>query len=137
MDSLEENKIFVQELKKIYPNVIFRSGSRFRFHPPKTIYYVSSAENFKLLILHELGHALINKNDYKTDIERLKIEQKAWTKAKEITISLNLDFDESFAEQKLDSYRDWLHKKSTCKKCGLTRFETPDGVYHCPHCDLL
>lgn len=30
---------FLCELQKLYPAFIFKAGSRFRFHPPKTIYY--------------------------------------------------------------------------------------------------
>ena len=44
-------------------------------------------------------------------------------------------FDEDFIETELDTYRDWLHQRSKCKKCGLTRYQTRDGVYHCPFCD--
>ncbi len=134
--SMENFTKFINLLKTTYPELKFKPGKRFAFRPPKTIIYVEGEKNFKLLVLHELGHALIGEFSFKTDVERLKIETKAWAKAKSLAKTFNIPFNETFAESELDSYRDWLHKKSLCKKCGLTRFQTPDGVYHCPHCEL-
>lgn len=126
----------LKSLEKTYPELRFKPGKRFSFRAPKTITYVEGEENFNLLLLHELGHALIKKFDFKTDVERLKIESDAWAEAKSQASLFKIPFDEEFAESELDSYRNWLHKKSLCKTCGLTRYQTPDGVYHCPHCEL-
>ncbi len=125
----------LSSVKKNYPNLIFKEGNRFSFHPKKTIIYTKNSENFELLLLHELGHALNGDFSYTTDIERLRIETHAWKTAKSLAKTFKIPFDEDFAESELDSYRDWLHKKSLCKTCGLTRYQTPDGTYHCPHCD--
>ena len=46
-----------------------------------------------------------------------------------------LEFDDEIIETELDSYREWLDKKSRCKKCGLTCYQAQDGKYHCPRCD--
>jgi lipopolysaccharide biosynthesis regulator YciM len=35
----------------------------------------------------------------------------------------------------LDTYRDWLHRRSACPECGLTRYQTVDGRWHCPGCE--
>ena len=126
----ENAKAFLLGLKEEYPSFSWRLGSRFKYRPPKTI----------VLALHELGHALSGHKDYKTDVERLRIESEAWQRAKrEIESHKNwaLEYDEDFAENELDSYRDWLHQKSKCKKCGLTRYQTADGIYHCPNCEDL
>ena len=47
------------------------------------------------------------------------------------------EWDEDFVQDKLDSYRDWLHAKSKCKQCGLTCYQTEDGKYHCPRCEAF
>ena len=122
-------------LKNTYPNFNFRAAKKFSFRPPRTINYVEDAPEFNSLILHELGHAILEHRNFKTDIERLKMERAAWDKAEEIARELNILINTELIEAELDTYRDWLHQKSRCKKCGLTRFETPDGVYHCPNCD--
>ncbi|MBQ2660046.1 hypothetical protein IJF86_01320 [Candidatus Saccharibacteria bacterium] len=125
----------LEKVKQSYPNFTYKTGAKFAFRPPKTIIIGPYEPHSELVLLHELGHAIINKNSFKTDVERLKIESIAWEKAKSLCQEFNQEFDSDFAESELDSYRDWLHQKSTCKKCGLTRFETTDGKYHCPHCD--
>lgn len=132
-----ENSInFLEEVKSAYPEFNFKPGKRFSFRPQKTIIYPKTKNNFELLLLHELGHALNGDFSFKTDVERLKIESNAWEKARELANSFQIAFDEDLAQQELDSYRNWLHQKSLCKKCGLTRYQTPDGIYHCPHCEL-
>ena len=134
---------FLIALTEAYPDFSWQLGTRFKYRPEKTIMIDQNSPApwpyFALLTLHELGHALSHHKDYKTDVERLRIESEAWQRAKrEITAHPNwgVAYDEEFAEYELDSYRDWLHQKSKCKKCGLTRYQTTDGKYHCPQCDL-
>ena len=128
------NNLF-RKIKSDYPNLIFKIGKKFTFRPPKTIIIEPQNPNFDLLLLHELGHATLKHQSFKTDIERLKIESAAWEQAEQLAKTFNIAFDNDFAQNQLDSYRNWLHQKSRCKKCGLTRFQTPDGKYHCPNCN--
>jgi len=133
---MENSTNFLRKIKKTYPNLTFKEGARFSFRPKTTIIFNPSMKNFELLLLHELGHALNGDFSYKTDIERLKIEVSAWKTAKSLAKTFEIPFSEDFMESELDSYRDWLHKKSLCKSCGLTCYQTSDGTYHCPHCEL-
>ena len=138
---------FLNQLQADFPDLRFRPGPRFSFRPPKTlqIAYDPTYPPTKnaLLTLHELGHALSKHKDYKVDVERLKLESEAWERAKTLLsehpnyskILPGLVYYPDFAEDQLDSYRDWLHARSLCKACGLTRYQTPDGRYHCPLCD--
>jgi len=137
---------FLLELTAEFPRFSWRLGSRFKYHAGSIFIDKNSIVQmpyFALLTLHELGHALCHHAHYNTDIERLRIEAEAWQRAKlEISRHPNwqkfgISYDETFAEDQLDSYRDWLHQKSKCKNCGLTKFQTSDGKYHCPTCDLL
>ncbi len=125
----------LEKLKDTYVEFNFRPADRFLFRPPKTIYYIEDAEDFDSLLLHELGHAILGHKTFKTDIERLKMERSAWEKASEIAKNLKITINQDLIELELDTYRDWLHQKSKCKKCGLTRYQTPDGKYHCPQCN--
>ena len=63
------------------------------------------------------------------------MEREAWEKARKLASKYEVEFDDEVAEQELDSYRDWLDAKSRCPVCGLTRYQTPDGMYHCPKCE--
>lgn len=146
--SIPENaQAFLLELQSEYPDFSWQLGARFKYRPEKTIIIDQNSPApwpyFALLTLHELGHALSKHKDYKTDVERLRIESEAWQRAKRLISehknwqkTYQLAYDEDFAESELDSYRDWLHQKSKCKNCGLTRYQTLDGKYHCPQCDL-
>lgn len=90
-----------------------------------------------LQLLHELGHALLQHYTFATDPERLKMECAAWAKARELCEMYSIYYDEEFVEVELDTYREWLHQKSRCPYCGLTRYQDQNGVYHCPECELL
>ena len=120
-------------LRADHPNLEFLAGERFLFHPPATIYYEVNSDDY-LSLLHELGHALIDKTDYTQDVELLQIESAAWAKAKELCAKYHLTFDESYAESRLDSYRDLLHYNSLCPNCSLNGYEDEHQTYHCPLC---
>ncbi len=96
-----------------------------------------SVDTWKLLLLHELGHATLGHRDFKTHVGRLKMEVAAWEKARELASLYGAQFDDELMETELDSYRDWVHQKSRCPKCGLTRYETPEGDLHCPRCENI
>lgn len=126
---------FLEQLKTDYPWLRFREGSKFAFRPPKTIVLGPPEPFSELLALHEVSHAVLKHKDFRMDVERLKMEVAAWEKAKELAKHYGVDVDEDVIQGELDTYRDWLHKKSRCPGCGLTRFQTTDGEYHCPRCE--
>ncbi len=138
-------KELVERLINDYPQMKFKVSKRFKYRPSRTIYYEMAPEEmdlaeqkyYSLQILHELGHALCGHRDFATDCERVKMECEAWNKAEELCMIYQVPYDEDFVETQLDSYRDWLHQRSRCAACGLTRYQTEDGVYHCPYCEQL
>ena len=127
----------VERLKKERPELRFVKGRKFAFRPPRTIVVGPSEEADDLLLLHEVGHAILGHRGFETDVGRLKMEMAAWEKARELATTYGVEWGEEVVQGELDTYRDWLHQKSRCPKCGLTRFETPDGQYHCPKCEEL
>ena len=130
MDSVLAGKI-----KEDFPGLRFRKGAKFAFRPPRTIMLGPDEPFWELLMLHEVSHAILRHRDFKMDIERLKMEVAAWEKARELAEKYDVEVNEDIIQRELDTYRDWLHQKSRCPKCGLTRFQTPDSRYHCPRCD--
>lgn len=132
---------FLPKVKSDFPDFRFVTGARFSFRPPRTIVRPKElGEVFdgtnSLLLLHEVGHAIMGHRDFKTEVGRLKMEVEAWEKARELCDRYGVVFDENLVESELDTYRDYLHQKSRCPDCGLTRFQTPDGVFHCPKCSV-
>ena len=130
------SEVLLDKLKADYPELRFIRGQKFAFRPPRTIVVGPDEPNADLLLLHELGHATLKHRDFRVDIERLKMEMEAWEKARELADKYGIAYDEEMVQGELDTYRNWLHQKSRCPKCGLTRFETPDGQYYCPRCNI-
>ena len=126
---------FLARIRSDFPEFRFIQGAKFSFRPPKTIVIGPEEPGDDSLLLHELGHALSLHRDFDTGAKRLKMEVEAWEKAKGLAPKYGVTIDEEMVEDELDTYREWLHKKSRCKKCGLTCFQTPDGEYHCPRCE--
>ena len=125
---------FLTRLQTDFPEFHFRLGSKFAFRYPKTVVLGPTEPNWEILSLHELSHAILKHKDFSLDVERLKMENDAWSKAKELATNYSIEVDEDFIQDQLDTYRDWLDKKSRCPACGLTRFQDTDG-YHCPRCE--
>ena len=123
-------------IKTDFPELTIRDGKKFAFRPPKTVMVGPEEDFWELLLLHEVAHAVLRHKTFRLDAERLKMEAAAWDKATELAKIYGIEIDEDFVQNQLDTYRDWLHKKSRCPKCGLTRFQTPDGQYSCPRCDI-
>lgn len=123
----------LNKLQQDYPELSFSSAERYQFSPPATIYF-DAANPEPLLLLHELGHYLLKQYDYTSDIELLRIESAAWQQAKQLCATYNVEWDEDFAEDRLDSYRNWLHANSLCPNCQISGYQDTNGLYHCPLC---
>ena len=131
------NTGLLKQIKRDFPEFRFVEGTKFAFRPPKTIILGPPEPFSELLTLHEVSHAILEHKTFKMDVERLRMESEAWEKARELASGYNIEVNEDLIQDELDTYRDWLHTKSKCKKCGLTRYQTPDGTYHCPRCKNL
>ena len=126
---------FFERLIEDFPKFRFVLGVKFAFRPPRTVVIGPQEPFSRLLVLHEVGHAVCKHKDFKMDVSRLKMENQAWEKARELALFYDIEVDENIIQGELDTYRDWLHQKSRCPNCGLTRFQTPDSRYHCPRCE--
>ncbi|MBR3055765.1 TFIIB-type zinc finger domain-containing protein [Candidatus Saccharibacteria bacterium] len=126
---------FIEKLRSDYPEFLFDYGRKFAFRPPRTIVLGPPEPFWGLLTLHEVSHAILGHRTFEMDVERLRMEAAAWEKARELADLYEVEVDEEVIQRELDTYRDWLHQKSRCPECGLTRFQTPDGQYHCPRCE--
>ena len=129
------DKVLLDRLREDFPEVKFRRGEKFLFRPPDFVLLGPEEVDDALLILHELGHYLCGHRDFGTLAGRLKMEREAWEKARELAERYGVLYDEVVVERELDTYRDDLHQKSRCPKCGLTRYQAQDGVFHCPFCE--
>ena len=124
----------LEEVKTDHPSIDFISStSTFSWKSStSSILYNPNETNAPQLLLHELGHAIRKHRNYNSDIQLLRMEREAWLEAQSIAPTYGYSIDEDFVEESLDSYRDWIHRKSTCPNCGSNGFQDGDYSYRCP-----
>jgi DNA-directed RNA polymerase subunit RPC12/RpoP len=130
------NKL-VEQAASDYPQFKFKPGSQEHWSPKtNTITYEEHPEagSGSFGLLHELAHALLAHNNYKSDFELLKLESQAWHKAAEIGRKYGIEIDEEHIQNCLDTYRDWLHRRSKCPNCGVHVLQKDARTYKCFNC---
>ena len=100
----------------------------------KTVFYDEARTICGTLLIHELAHGLLEHADYARDVQLLNMERQAWEKALEIAQSYGETIDEDVIETHLDTYRDWLHQRSTCPVCQAVGLQIKKQAYTCPAC---
>lgn len=129
------NSEFLARVTADFSQFNFESGENFYWSFSKnTIFYLEDSPHFESQLLHELGHALCNHQRFSKDIDLVKMELEAWEKAKNLAKNYNIKIPQDLIEDHLDTYRDWLHRRSLCAKCKINGFQQDDSVYVCPAC---
>ena len=120
------------ELAKDYQQFTFAKSTRARWSPAdQTVFFANSAAE----LLHELGHALLGHADFAQDIELIQMERDAWETAREISRKYGVKIADDEVETALDAYRDWLHARSLCPRCGQTGVQSRENLeYRCLNC---
>lgn len=128
----------INKLKLKYPDLKFSAGQKFYWSPESgEIVYHRSAKGVKATwsLLHETGHALLGHQNYQADYELVRLEVAAWERAKQIANELDITIDEDHIQDCLDTYRDWLYKRSICPNCNTKSLQQGDFVhYRCFNC---
>jgi hypothetical protein len=127
----------VSKLQTIYPEIHLKPSANFYWSPiDDTVYYNSLNETQEGLwaILHESGHAILRHTKYYSDIELVKMEVAAWESAKELGDRIGIKIDDDHAQDCVDSYRNWLHRRSLCPDCDLAGIQIETKTYTCVFC---
>jgi hypothetical protein len=128
----------IDKLKTLSPSLKFVAGKEFCWSPESgEIIYKTNAKGPAAAwsLLHESGHALLNHKTYHADLELLRLEIEAWDKAKQIGSELDINIDEDHIQDCLDTYRDWLYRRSICPKCSAKCLQEEDFIhYRCYNC---
>jgi len=123
------------KLEKDYPQLLFSPGQRFAWSPDvKTVFYDESDTTNTSLLLHELAHGLLEHHDYSKDVELVAMESAAWDKAVKIAPTYGIEITDETIQDTLDTYREWLHARSTCPKCDATGYQSGKSEYTCVAC---
>ncbi len=120
-------------LRKEFPDITFTSGEHF-FWSPSTATITYTPEGDPALLLHEVSHAALQHDTYLRDIELITLERDAWEHAKTLAKKYGIHLDTEKIESHLDTYREWLHARSTCPTCTATGYQSGGQTYTCPAC---
>lgn len=125
-----------QQLQTDHPSFCFAVGETTAWEPAtQTIHYNPSEPHAQATILHELAHALLGHTQYQRGIELLHHERDAWHHAHTtLAPKYSVTIPEQLADEALDTYRDWLHARSSCPNCTVTGVEYQTMHYKCPSC---
>jgi predicted RNA-binding Zn-ribbon protein involved in translation (DUF1610 family) len=130
-------KVFISQIIKDYPQFNFAPGPQEHWSPKSNTITYSQSEPMTELrygLLHELAHALLGHNTYKSDFELLKLESQAWELAAKLGKKYGIKLDQDHIQDCLDTYRDWLHRRSKCPSCGMHVLQNNPNSYKCFNC---
>lgn len=121
-----------------FPDINFEKADIFYWSAKdNTVYFESASlrtEKGLWQLLHEVSHAVLGHKNFNSSISLLKMETEAWAKAKQISEKYQLTINHTYVERCLDTYRDWLHKRSTCPGCSSLGIEADDCLFSCFNC---
>ncbi|HET9850231.1 MAG TPA: ImmA/IrrE family metallo-endopeptidase [Candidatus Saccharimonadales bacterium] len=127
----------IARLSQDYPQFKFRPGKSAHWSPRfKAIFYNQSGEAHQRHcgILHELAHAILGHASYGGDFELIKLESEAWVLAAKLGKKYGIAISDDYIQNCLDTYRDWLHRRSTCPACGTHVLQKSTENYQCYNC---
>lgn len=131
----------IKQIKQLHPELNFKLAKASYWSPmTQEIYYTKGGDSDLELwsLLHEVGHALRQHKSYDADFTLLRLEIEAWEEATELAKRLNVSISKSHIEDCLDTYRDWLYRRSVCPHCSAKCFQQSDFKhYQCFNCHAI
>jgi len=126
----------LRSLRHDLPKVRFIKGEAFKWSPETaTISYYPDDPHGAERLLHEVAHAQLGHSSYGRDIELIGIERDAWQHARtQLAEHYGVTIATDTIEDDLDTYRDWLHARSTCPQCSANGLQTAKQEYTCIAC---
>jgi hypothetical protein len=129
----------VRRLEVAHPALKFVAATSFYWCPETSeIFYDKSkmAESpGQWSLLHETSHALLGHSAYSADIELLHLEVAAWNHAHTVAKEYDMVIDDEYVQDCLDTYRDWLYRRSVCPGCGTQCLQADaSSHYRCFNC---
>ena len=126
----------IDKISEHYPAFTFEQGVQFEWRPDSsTIVFDPDDPLFETRLLHELGHATLGHSGYDRDIDLIAMERDAWQTARmELGPQFARSIDGDVIHHDMDTYRDWLHARSTCPHCSSTGIQIKKDEYKCVTC---
>jgi hypothetical protein len=126
----------ILKLKQDNPGLSFVEGRLLCWSPEqKQVFYDPNAGvQGTCGVLHEIGHARLKHYSYVSDIDLLRKEAQAWQEALQLAEQYKVPLNSSYVQDCLDTYRDWLYKRSTCPTCQAKGIQRTQTRYRCINC---
>ncbi len=126
----------LNRLRRDYPEFSFEPAEEFWWSAEKqTIFFDPAVSNCAAFCLHELSHALLGHKGYEYDIDLIKLERDAWEYAQNtLAPAYTTPIDDEVIQDNLNTYRAWLHTRSSCPECDTTGLQTKEQYYRCLAC---
>ena len=125
----------IHKLQADLPALTFIEAEHFSWTADdQTVSYAPKEPQAEGLLLHEVSHGLLGHNEYRRDVELIAMETAAWERAKGLASTYGIAINDELIQDNLDTYRDWLHDRSTCPECTATGYQTDKATYTCPAC---
>lgn len=123
-------------LASAFPDLIFEPSDDFRWLPTKrTVQFDPTDQSLSERLLHEVAHSLLKHTSYSRDIELIGMERDAWYYAENtLAPRFGIGFMHEIIDDDMDTYRDWLHARSSCPYCSATGLQTAASEYSCVAC---
>lgn len=128
--------LLIKTLVHDFPSVTFHEGEHFSWAPStKTVSFCLSEPHGAERLLHEVAHAKLAHKGYERDIDLIAMERDAWQLARTtLSETYGLPIASDVVETHMDTYRDWLHARSTCPHCTATGMQIGKRTYKCVAC---
>ncbi len=126
------------KIQQKYPKVTFVKESEFYWSSKDQSVHTGFkdySETEYWTLFHEIAHCLLKHESFCTDYELLKMELEAWERAKPIARQFKKTISQEYIENCLDTYRDWLHKRSLCSQCNTNGIQVVRNQYRCITCN--
>ncbi len=126
----------LNSLESDFSDFTFTLSDSFEWHPADAaITYDPNDPYFESRLLHELSHAILGHQSYERDIDLIAMERDAWQHAKmKLGPKYKVEVPGDIIHHDMDTYRDWLHARSTCPHCESTGIQTKKQTYQCVTC---
>jgi len=129
-------KSLISLLSARYPQFRIEEADEFQWSADtQTVFVQLNASHGPELLLHELSHAILGHEGYEKDIDLIKYERDAWDyTATVLSKKYDITVADDVIQDNLDTYRDWLHARSTCPSCQATGIQIRRKEYSCLAC---
>lgn len=134
-------RTLVKQLQTTYAHLNFVAGNSFYWCPETgEVFYDDTKYDQASSIwslLHETSHGLLEHTTYKADLELLHLEVAAWDHALRLAEDFGINVDIEYVQDCLDTYRDWLYRRSLCPGCGAQCLQNDhSNFYRCFNCHM-